>query len=419
MRSRSERDEGRPKRKRPVPVDRPQPSNEDNNRARIHDSRFYHATAEAYTPMVYLTLRPRLHSRGVERAPSFIFDMERPCCQPQFSFPHSSLIAIPLLTSISIQHSGSRPRSRDLLSSDVNTTKLGSSDQTLAGPVRVGDYGRRRRPTDDSVLPEPRTEWRFMRKPNVVEATNEFNALAIQCEHSEQPTFAGHAYIGAAKCESSAGNTLGEAENYLAAARQFMNAEIKLSSMKCYSPARENLEAAVGCYIQAINKYPEKSLLRTAALMELANNLAMLNHKLEAISYYMQALENIEENSAIQIKCLCTLLDINIQCNCLETALKIANRLSELKMRLPENVLIEIQISRILLALITEPTENDRTPSLKQLFADLLNDRDEASLGRTSEGRNSCRLTKTIRNAWSGDQAGRGRGVMQVPTRSC
>lgn len=81
-----------------------------------------------------------------------------------------------------------------------------------------------------------------MRKPNIAEATNEFNALAIQCEHSEQPAFAGHAYIGAAKCESAAGNFLGEAEYHLAAARQFMKAEMKLSSMKFYSPLRENLE---------------------------------------------------------------------------------------------------------------------------------------------------------------------------------
>lgn len=81
-----------------------------------------------------------------------------------------------------------------------------------------------------------------MRKPNIAEATNAFNALAIQCEHSEQPTFAGHSYIGAAKCEASAGNFLGEAECYLAAARQFMTAEIKLSILKSYSPDRENLE---------------------------------------------------------------------------------------------------------------------------------------------------------------------------------
>lgn len=85
---------------------------------------------------------------------------------------------------------------------------------------------------------------RFLRKPNVSEATNEFLALAIQCEYSEQPTFAGHSYIGAAKCEASVGNFLGEAEHLVAAARQFMKAEKKLSSLKFCSPDRENLEVS-------------------------------------------------------------------------------------------------------------------------------------------------------------------------------
>lgn len=81
-----------------------------------------------------------------------------------------------------------------------------------------------------------------MRKPNISEATNEFIALAIQCEHSEQPAFAAQAYVGAAKCEASAGNFLGEAEHYVTAARQFMKAEKKLVSLKFHSPDRENLE---------------------------------------------------------------------------------------------------------------------------------------------------------------------------------
>lgn len=83
-----------------------------------------------------------------------------------------------------------------------------------------------------------------MRKPNITEATNEFVALAIQCEHSEQPAFAAHAHIGAARCEAAAGNFLGEAEHYVTAARHFMKAEKKLVSLKFYSPDRENLEVS-------------------------------------------------------------------------------------------------------------------------------------------------------------------------------
>lgn len=81
-----------------------------------------------------------------------------------------------------------------------------------------------------------------MRKPNVSEATEEFCDLALQCEHAEQPPYAGLCYIGAARCEGSIGNTIGEAEYLLMSARQFMKAELKLSSLRCINPGKENLE---------------------------------------------------------------------------------------------------------------------------------------------------------------------------------
>lgn len=88
-----------------------------------------------------------------------------------------------------------------------------------------------------------------MRKPNMSECVKEFIALAVRCEYSDQPTFAGHAYVGAAKCEASAGNTVEEADHYLTAAKQYMKAEKKLHSMKFYSPDRENLEVSFLIYI--------------------------------------------------------------------------------------------------------------------------------------------------------------------------
>ncbi|KAJ0174864.1 hypothetical protein K1T71_009972 [Dendrolimus kikuchii] len=214
---------------------------------------------------------------------------------------------------------------------------------------------------------------RFMRKPNVSEATNEFIALAIQCEHSEQPTFAGHCYIGAAKCEASIGNFLGEAEHYMAAGRQFMKAEKKLWSLRFCSPDRENLEAAIGCFMQAMSKYPEKSPVRAAILMELSNDLVSLNHKLEALSYYEQALELVEE-STMKVMGLRHLLNLQIDCGKLDMALETANTICDLKLKVPEHMLAEVQVSRILLALLVKPPDDTKPPSLKQLFLDLMND---------------------------------------------
>ncbi|KAH9635959.1 hypothetical protein HF086_015533 [Spodoptera exigua] len=215
---------------------------------------------------------------------------------------------------------------------------------------------------------------RFMRKPNVSEATNEFIALAIQCEHSDQPAFAGHAYVGAAKCEASVGHFLGEAEHFLAAARQFMKAEKKLKSLKFYSADRENLEAATGCYIQALNKYPEKSPIRTSILMELASDLVELNHKLEAAAYYEQALETVTETTMKTI-CLKNLL------RKYDIALELANKIVDgPNANVPEDVLAEVQVSRILLTLLVKPSEDCKPPSLKQLFIDLMNDNESDAI---------------------------------------
>lgn len=66
---------------------------------------------------------------------------------------------------------------------------------------------------------------------------------------------------------------------------------ILLTKHKC------KFQAAVGCFMQALNKYPEKSPIRTSILMELAENLVMLNLKLEAVAYYEQALETVQDKT--------------------------------------------------------------------------------------------------------------------------
>ncbi|XP_028165947.1 uncharacterized protein LOC114356789 [Ostrinia furnacalis] len=241
---------------------------------------------------------------------------------------------------------------------------------------------------------------RFMRKPNISEATNEFIALAIQCEHSEQPAFAAQAYVGAAKCEASAGNFLGEAEHYVTAARQFMKAEKKLVSLKFHSPDRENLEAAIGCFMQALTKYPAKSPIRTSILMELANDLAVLEHKLEAVSYYEQALEGVVDTT-MRLMCMRKLLNMQIECDKLDVALETANEICDSNTNLPDDILTEIQTSRILLTLLVEPQEESKPESLKQLMSDLLNDSETDTIPFNSDLR--LKLQSVAMSCASGD----------------
>uniref|UniRef100_A0A2A4J1A6 Uncharacterized protein n=1 Tax=Heliothis virescens TaxID=7102 RepID=A0A2A4J1A6_HELVI len=242
---------------------------------------------------------------------------------------------------------------------------------------------------------------RFMRKPNISEATNEFIALAIQCEHSDQPAFAGHAYVGAAKCEASVGHFLGEAEHYLSAARQFMKAEKKLKSLKFYSADRENLEAAIGSYIQAMNKYPEKSPIRTSILMEIASDLVELDHKLEAASYYEQAIDTVTEGT-MKVICLNNLLNLRIDCGKYDVALEIANQIADgTETNIPEDILAEVQVSRILLTLLVKPPEASKPPSLKKLLIDLMNDNEDNTIPLNTDLR--LKLQSIIISQTTGD----------------
>ncbi|KAI8439131.1 hypothetical protein MSG28_012989 [Choristoneura fumiferana] len=185
--------------------------------------------------------------------------------------------------------------------------------------------------------------------------------------------------LGAAKCEASVGNFLGEAEHLVAAGRQFMKAEKKLSSLKFCSPDRENLEAAIGCFIQALHKYPDNSSIRLSILTEVANHLVELNLKCEAVSYYEQALELVEESN-MKIMFMRNYINLLIECDNCDTALEKANELIDSKPNLPEDILAEVQLSRVLLSLYVEPSDEVNTESLKQLLTDILNDVDSEAI---------------------------------------
>ncbi|KAG6463124.1 hypothetical protein O3G_MSEX013681 [Manduca sexta] len=158
-----------------------------------------------------------------------------------------------------------------------------------------------------------------------------------------------------------------------------MKAEKKLWALRTYSPERENLEAAIGCFIQALNRYPEKSLLRTSILLELSNDLVHLNKKSEAACYFEQALETVVDNT-MRIMCLRNLLNLQIDCEKYVIALETANKLCDGKFNLPEDLLAEVQVSRILLTLLAKPTDENKPASLNQLFNDLMNDNDSDTI---------------------------------------
>lgn len=68
---------------------------------------------------------------------------------------------------------------------------------------------------------------RFLRKPNVTEASDQFCGLAIECEQKELWQYAGLCYLAAARCHGTLKNTSSEINLLIKAGRQFLTAEKK------------------------------------------------------------------------------------------------------------------------------------------------------------------------------------------------
>ena len=73
------------------------------------------------------------------------------------------------------------------------------------------------------TLPDPASALRrFLRKPNVSEAAEEFGRLAGRLAQSELPEYAGLTQLARAKCLETLGTKTAETDALIAAARQFI-----------------------------------------------------------------------------------------------------------------------------------------------------------------------------------------------------
>ena len=85
---------------------------------------------------------------------------------------------------------------------------------------------------------------RFLRKPNVSEASEQFSKLAKKMHSREEPQYEGLCHLAVARCERSLGNASGESEALLVAARSFLKAELATRSIGCPS-LEEHFQAAI------------------------------------------------------------------------------------------------------------------------------------------------------------------------------
>ncbi|GLH06574.1 Factor VIII intron 22 protein [Gryllus bimaculatus] len=228
---------------------------------------------------------------------------------------------------------------------------------------------------------------RFLRKPNVTEASDQFGSLAVRCENDELPQYAGLCWMAAARCEGSLGNSPGEAWDLVRAGRQFMKAEVKGAKLGCPSPGGEHLQAAINCFSHASSKWQQHRTteqpsaaspcpLSAGLALELGNALRLdLNRVAEAATQYQKAVELQRCSPLEQLHSLGLLASCKIELGDYDGALTTFNEMvsvAELGGRpyigTYSDILHRCEITRVLLLLILQPSAQRLPPDLAQVL---------------------------------------------------
>uniref|UniRef100_A0A3B3QFP8 Coagulation factor VIII associated n=1 Tax=Paramormyrops kingsleyae TaxID=1676925 RepID=A0A3B3QFP8_9TELE len=133
---------------------------------------------------------------------------------------------------------------------------------------------------------------RFLRKPNVAEASEQFGQLAKELKQQDCLQYAAFCNLAMARCEQTLFNAPGEALALTEAARLFLLSERENHSLQ--APGfDEHLQAALNCYSFAIKVYIEMNqpVMAASLSLELGNALKEMNRPGEAIVHYQRAAE--------------------------------------------------------------------------------------------------------------------------------
>ncbi|XP_029446147.1 factor VIII intron 22 protein-like isoform X2 [Rhinatrema bivittatum] len=123
---------------------------------------------------------------------------------------------------------------------------------------------------------------RFLRKPNVAEASEQFGQLAKELKQQDCLQYAGFCNLAMARCEQTLFNAPGEAMALTEAARLFLQEEQETQRLRCPS-FEEHLQAAINCFSFATKE---------------------MNKLGEAVVYFQRA---AELQSQVPIECLLSL----------------------------------------------------------------------------------------------------------------
>ncbi|KAK5866016.1 hypothetical protein PBY51_020237 [Eleginops maclovinus] len=208
---------------------------------------------------------------------------------------------------------------------------------------------------------------RFLRKPNVAEASEQFGQLAKELKQQDCLQYAAFCNLAMARCEQTLFNAPGEALALTDAARLFLTSEKENRALQ--APGfDEHLQAALNCYSFAIK--PE---------LELGNALKEMNRPGEAIVHYQRAAElqtqtPIEALLSMGEMATCKILTrdydgalsvfTEMQLMCQERGLQLPGISTPVGAFL--DIVAKCEVSRVLLLMLLEPPPQKLLPEHAQ-----------------------------------------------------
>jgi len=221
---------------------------------------------------------------------------------------------------------------------------------------------------------------RFLRKPNIAEASAQFNILAKHLENQECPHYAAFCCLAVARCEHSVGNAIFESQNLVHAARLFLEAEQLNHRLMCpgYS---EHLQAAISAYSECIKVHidNDQPALAAALHLELGQALKNLGRVNESIPYFLKAAHLHRFCALDYLNDLKQVSECRISVGDYDGALTILTEMQVLaeKKGTKENnerigaytqILSDVEVSRILLLLLLKPPSFKMKPEHEKLL---------------------------------------------------
>ena len=184
-------------------------------------------------------------------------------------------------------------------------------------------------------------------------------------------------HLAIARCEQSIGNTSGEVEALISAARCYLKAEKNIHNLECLS-FEENLVSSIHGFNHAIRLLEEKEdLARASGLcLELGDALLKLDKSEEALTFYKRAAGFRPKNSLSHLVALekvgTTQILVGDQFSGLVTFTEMAGLAeTQCKPRAVTSVYLDIlarcEVYRVLLLLLIQPRPQTMSPRYLKL----------------------------------------------------